>query len=449
MKRLLLIAPVADAGLFGKDFFFRLPGLGLLRVAALTPPGWEVRITDEKVEALDLEQEADLVGITAMTCTAPRAYQVADHFRRRGVPVVLGGMHASALPDEALAHADSVVVGEAEGLWPVLLRDFECGQLRRLYRHENGRPTLDGLPPPNWELYRSKHYLPVHFVETTRGCPLDCEFCAVTTAFGGSFRNRPREEVLAELRALRPFDGWLTLKNCVFFVDDNLISNRAYARGLLERLGEFKLKWFSHASLNIASDPDFLRLCQRTGCIGLFIGFESLSPETLRAVGKHPNRPQDYLEAVRRIHDHGIGLAAAFVFGFDSDDQGVFDRTLDFAVRAKVEVAQFSLLTPYPGTRLYQRLQAEDRLLTRDWSRYDLNHVVYQPKQLSPDQLFAGFCRVLGEAYSWRGIFQRLWGTTAYKNFFYPLNFGFRQGVRRLCRSQAGPLSPAAPPLHP
>jgi len=265
MSELLLIAPLGKAGLVGRDMTFRLPCLGLLRVAALTPPGWDVTIVDEKVEELDLTQSPDLVGITAMTITSQRAYEIADHFRRRGIKVVIGGMHASCLPDEALAHCDSVVVGEAEQLWPAVLADFEGGELKRVYQHQSGLPSLDDLPPADWELYRKKRYLPVHFIETTRGCPLDCEFCAVTNAFGGRYRNRPLDDVLAELRRLRPFDGLLTLKNCVFFVDDNIISNRAYARELLTRLGDFKIQWFSQASMNIANDPESLALCQRSG----------------------------------------------------------------------------------------------------------------------------------------------------------------------------------------
>ena len=434
-KRLLLIAPVASSGLVAKDFNFRLPVLGLLKVAALTPPGWQVTIQDEKVEPLDLAQDADLVGITAMTTVAPRAYEIADHFRRRGVKVIMGGMHASALPDEALEHCDSVVLGEAEELWPGVLRDFEQQSLQRTYRHENGFPSLEHLPRPNWDLYQDKRYLPVHFVETTRGCPLDCEFCAVTTAFGGKYRNRPVEEVVAELRSLRPFEGRFILKNCVFFVDDNIISNRAYARDLLPRLAEFKLKWFSHASMNIAKDAEILQLCQRSGCVGLFIGFETLSADTLRAVGKRTNHPQEYLDVVHRIHDQGIGIDASFVLGLDGDDEGVFDRTLEFVERAKIEITYYSILTPYPGTRLHERLTQEGRILSRDWSLYDTSHVVYQPRSFTPDQLLAGYYRVLKESFSLGTIFQRLWGTTAYKPFFYPMNFGFRHSARALCRA--------------
>jgi radical SAM superfamily enzyme YgiQ (UPF0313 family) len=436
-KRLLLIAPLSSKSLMGGGFFFRMPCLGLLKVAALTPPDWQVTIIDEKVERLPPDQEADLVGITTMTTTAERGYEIADLYRRCGTKVVMGGMHASCLPDEALRHCDSVVVGEAEELWPRLLADFDRQSLEPIYRHPDDLPSLQSLPLPNWALYRKKPYLPVHFVETTRGCPIDCEFCAVTSAFGGRYRNRPQDEVLAELRGLRPFDGWFTLKNCVFFVDDNIISNRAYAREFLARIAEFNLHWFGQASMNIANDPHILDLCRKSGCVGLFLGFETLSPEALAAVGKRVNHPGQYLEVVQRIHDHGIGIDGSFVFGFDTDDAGVFDRTAEFVQKAKLEVAYFSILTPYPGTRLHQRLAAENRLLSQQWSLYDGSHVVFRPKTLTPDALLSGYHRALGEAFSLGSIFQRLWGTTAWKNFFYPMNFGFRQSVRQLARNAA------------
>ncbi len=444
MKRLLLIAPLAPDSLMGGDFFFRFPGLGLLKVAALTPPGWDVVIIDEKVETLDLTQSADLVGITAMTPTAMRGYQIAEHFRARGIPVVMGGMHVSQLPDEALAHADAVVIGEAEGSWPRLVGDLERGQMLRVYRHDSGLPSLAGTPAVNWDLYRDKGYLPVHFVETTRGCPIDCEFCSVTTSFGGRYRSRPQEEVLAELQNRRPFKGLLTLKDCVFFVDDNIVANRAYAREFLGRIADLGLKWFGQASMNIANDDGILRLCQQSGCMGLFIGFESLSPETLESIGKRVNHPDRYLDVIRKIHDHGIGIDASFVFGFDTDDEAVFDRTLEFVVGAKIEVAYFSILTPYPGTRLHERLKASNRLLTENWSLYDGAQVVYRPSRLTPDQLLEGYHRSLTELYRIPTIFKRLWGNKSYKNFFYPMNFGFRQSARRLSRAyRAGAMKMA------
>ena len=420
----------------GGDFFFRMPCLGLLKVAALTPPGWQVRIVDEKIEPLDLMQNADLVGITAMTPTVNRGYQIADRFRARGIKVVMGGMHVSQMPEEALRHCDSVVVGEAEGLWPHLLDDWAQQSLKPVYRHENGLPALENLPAPNWDLYRGKNYLPVHFVETTRGCPIDCEFCAVTTAFGGRYRNRPQEEVLRELHQLKPFEGWLTLKNCVFFVDDNIIANRAYAREFLARIAGLKLKWFGHASVNIANDGDLLELCQKSGCVGLFIGFESLSSDTLRSIGKRVNQPHRYREVIQKIHDHGIGIDASFVFGFDTDTPDVFDQTLEFAQSAKVEVAYFSILTPYPGTRLHARLKAENRLLTDNWSLYDGSRAVHQPALLTPDQLLEGYHRVLKEFYRCSSIIKRLWGARSYKNFFYPMNIGFKLSAHKFRRAQ-------------
>ncbi|MBL9136236.1 MAG: B12-binding domain-containing radical SAM protein [Verrucomicrobiales bacterium] len=445
MKRLLLISPLAAHSLMGGDFFFRMPHLGLLRVAALTPQHWDVHIVDEKVETLDLGQAADLVGITTMTPTAPRAYQLADHFRARGSRVVLGGMHASKMIDEALTHADAVVVGEAEGLWPRVVNDFEHGRLELVYQHDQAWPDLAGLPTPDWNRYREKPYLPVHFVETTRGCPIDCDFCSVTSAFGGRYRNRPLDDVMAELAGLRPFDGLLTLKNCVFFVDDNIVANRAYARQFLTRIADLGLKWFGQASMNIARDDEILRLCQRSGCVGLFVGFESLSEETLRSVGKRVNHPDRYLEVVRRLHDHGIGVDASFVFGFDTDGPEVFDRTLEFAQSAKLDIAYFSILTPYPGTRLHAQFKAQNRLLTEDWSLYDGARVVYRPKQMSPDQLLEGYHAALKELYRLPSIFGRLWGNGSYKNFFYPMNFGFRSSVRKLSAAyRRGELSVAA-----
>ncbi len=433
-KDVLFISPVSKS-LVGKGFYFRMPAFGLLKLASLTPEPWNVTIVDEKVEPLDLNLSPDLVGITTMTATAGRAYELGDYFRQRGVKVVMGGMHVSSVPEEALKHCDSVVVGEAEGLWPTLLADFERGELRPLYCHQNGLPSLAGLPHPDWDLFTGKHYLPVHFVETTRGCPWDCEFCAVTSAFGGTYRSRPSEDVLGELRHRKPFQGRFGLPNSVFFIDDNIVGNRKHARELFEAVTDLNLHWFSHASVSIASDPGMLKLCKKSGCEALLIGFETLSSETMSSIGHKPNRPTNYYDIVARIHDAGIGIDAAFVFGFDSDDEAVFDRTLEFIHKAKIEIPYYSILTPYPGTRLYKRLKQQGRLLTDDWSLYDTSHVVYQPSKLTPRQLLNGYLRVLQESFEWSSILRRLWRTTAWKQFFYPMNFGYRQSIKNMLRT--------------
>jgi radical SAM superfamily enzyme YgiQ (UPF0313 family) len=431
-KDLLLISPLSKS-LVGKGFYFRMPAFGLLKLASITPQSWRVTILDEKVEPLNGAAAPDLVGITTMTATAARAYELAAQFRERGIKVVMGGMHVSSVPDEALKHCDSVVIGEAEGLWPSLLQDFERGELKPIYRHDEC-PSLSGLPHPDWDQFRGKHYLPVHFVETTRGCPWDCEFCAVTTAFGGKYRSRPADDVMAELKSLRPFQGRFQLPNCVFFIDDNIVANPRYARELLARVADLKINWFSHASVNIAKDPELLTLCKKSGCAGLLIGFETLSSETMSSIGHKPNRPANYLEVVNKIHDSGIGIDAAFVFGFDTDDEGVFDRTLDFIHQAKIEIPYFSILTPYPGTRLHRRLQSEGRLLTSDWALYDTSHVVYRPRKISAARLQEGYLRVYRESFAWSSILRRLWGTTSWKQFFYGMNFGYRQSVRSMLR---------------
>ncbi|MFQ5586376.1 MAG: B12-binding domain-containing radical SAM protein [Thermodesulfobacteriota bacterium] len=432
-KRLLLISPLASKSLMGKDFYFRLPTLGLLKVAALTPPEWEIKIIDEKVEPLDLSQDADLVGITAMTPAVNRGYEIADHFRGRGINVVMGGMHPSKMPEEALGHVDSVVIGEAEGLWTTVLEDFKSGSLKRIYRHDS-YPSLDNLNPPDWELYRDKRYLPVHFVETTRGCPHDCDFCSVTNSFGGRFRNRPVDDVISEIEGLQPFEGRFILKNVVFFVDDNIISNRAHARKFLKRIKPYNLKWLGQTSVNIVHDTELVKLMADSGCMGLLVGFETLSNSNLSTVGKNFNHPETYIDVVKKLHDHGIGVDGSFVLGLDDDDEGVFDRTLEFINRAKIDVCYFSILTPYPGTGLHQRLKSEGRIFDFDWSNYTTSNVVYQPKKMSPQKLFDGYYYALKNAYSYPSIFRRLWGVKTKKNFFWPMNFGFRQSVRQSIR---------------
>jgi radical SAM superfamily enzyme YgiQ (UPF0313 family) len=303
--------------------------------------------------------------------------------------------------------------------------------MQRLYRHE-AFPSLTSLGAPDWSLYAGKKYLPFHCVETSRGCPHGCDFCSVTNYFGGCYRTRPPADVEAEIGALRPFEGRFVLKNVVFFVDDNIAGDRAHARALLPRLVPYQLKWVGQASTTIAREDELLALCRQSGCMGLLIGFETLSQEKLKSVRKGFNRPDDYLDAIKKIHDYGIGVSGAFVFGLDGDDPGVFDRTYEFVQKAKVEAPYFSILTPYPGTRLYRQLLSEGRITDWNWSNYNTNNVVYEPRGMTAQQLFDGYFALQNAVHTIPAIVQRFWGTTSKANFWLPMNYGFRRSIRKL-----------------
>ncbi len=398
--KLLLIAPSRSESFMvrGKNVSMS-PPINLAIVAALTPSDWDVEIVDRNVQALDIEAKVDLVGITATTRTAIEAYETADAFRRRGVPVVLGGIHPSTLPEEAAGHATAVVIGEAESTWPQLVRDFQAGKLKRMYRAaELADPAC--IPIPRRDLFKADGYLTLDTVSTTRGCPYACSFCTVSTFFGHTFRLRPLDAVLREIDGL----GAKT----VFFVDDNIVGNPRYAKELFRALIPRKIKWAGQSSLSFARDPELVRLAAASGCMGLFIGFESIDEESLQMVGKKANVVKDYEDAIRRIHQNGIAVFGAFIFGFDQDDESVFERTVQFAQRSKLEGAQFNVLTPYPGTAVFASLEREGRLLTKDWSRYDMTEVVFAPKKMSPETLRQGHDWAWREFYSLPSIIQRL-----------------------------------------
>jgi len=405
--RILLIAP--DPGCIGdrrprirlaKTLF---PPLGLLAVAAATPEDYEVSILDESIRAVRYDEPADLVGITANTASAPRAYEIAGGFRRRAVPVVMGGIHATAMPEEALRYADAVGVGEAEGFWPRLLADFARGRLEQAYRNDDF-PSLDNLPVPRRDLVRRKEYYLWNTLQTSRGCPFRCSFCSVHKFFGGHYRMRPVEQVLEEVRRL-PSDGPL------IFVDDNIFGNRQRAQELVERLLPLGRGWFGQASMDTLQDDDFMRLAGSAGCRMLFVGFESLSSDNLADVNKRFNHPAQIKETVERVHRNGIAVLGAFIVGLDHDDMTVFDKIVALAEDAKLDAIQIAIRIPIPGTDDAERIA--DRIFDPDYSKRDGSHIVFRHPNISPPSLIEqGLQQAYSHLYSRRGIKRRLSGQT-------------------------------------
>jgi radical SAM superfamily enzyme YgiQ (UPF0313 family) len=396
------------------------PPLGLAIVAALTPPQVEVSLTDENVTVIDFQKEVDLVGITALTITAQRAYEIADAFRARGVKVILGGIHPSALPEEAIQHADAVVIGEAEENWPKVIADFKANKLQRMYRSLE-RPSLVNLPIPRRDLFAKGRYYFANTISTTRGCPYACSFCSVTSFFGHTYRRRPVEEILKEIETLNH-------RKPIGFVDDNIFGDPKFAKELLGALIPHKIRWVSQASVTVARDDELLRLAAASGCTALLIGFETLSPENLTVVGKRGNVVDEYETVIRKIHSHGIAIHGFFILGLDADHQDVFARTVRFGQQMRLESAQFAWPVPYPGTAFYESLDKTGRIITKDWSQYESN-VVFEPKLMPREILQQRRDWVWRKFYSlpsiWRrvGIARRnlrdLWAVNLYYRTFW------------------------------
>jgi radical SAM superfamily enzyme YgiQ (UPF0313 family) len=373
--------------------------LTLTTLAALTPPDVEVKITDENVEPIDFDEDVDLVGVTGMVMHASRAYEIADQFRQRNIPVVMGGPHASSLPLEAKEHVDAVVMGEAEDVWGGLIEDLEKGCLKPFYK-AGAFSSMKGMPHPRRDLLHKDAYMTVNCVQTTRGCPHQCDFCHVTHFFGKTYRCRPVEEVVEEVSRL---EG-----DFIVFIDDNIAGNRQYARDLFVRLKPLKKKWASQASMTLTRDPELLKLAAESGCVSLFLGVESLSPENLKEVNKGFNRTHQYVDAMKALHDHDIMIVAGFIFGLDHDDEGVFERTLRFCETNRIELPSFFVLTPLPGTPLFKKMESGGRLQHKDWTKYNGATVVFKPKLMTEETLQRGFNWVCKEAYSWRSILKRV-----------------------------------------
>ena len=425
--KLLLVSPGWPRGRLWGELGFKFPSLSLAAIAAVTLPHWEVALCDENLEGIDFAVQADLVAITAMTPQAPRAYEIAALFKARGAKVVMGGFHASNLPDEALQYVDAVVVGEGETVWPRLLADFERQNLQRHYRPA-GLIDMGTIPMARRDIFTSKKYLLTNTLQTTRGCPFDCEFCSVTAFYGRKYRERPVDDVLVELEVLRKNNAF------AFFVDDNLVADRSYAHSLFNGMKGMGFKWLSHAPIDFARDPELMRAAGEAGCIGMFVGFESLSEEALKAIGKVTNKVPSYLDDARAFRDNGIGILGSFVLGLDGDTPAVFEPILRFCEEARLEAAIFPILTPYPGTAVRARLLAQGRITSNDWRDYDMGHVTFIPSGMTAAELKAGHDWLNSSFYSFPSMYRRIFKLHRSLQVFAPMNFGFRSAIRRTAR---------------
>ena len=428
--RIALISPKGPlyrhrGGIWKKSL--RYQPLTLTTLAALIPQDLphEVALYDEGIVDVPVDLEADVVGITVITGTARRAYELADAYRRRGIVVVLGGPHVTLIPDDAQPHADAVVVGYAEDTWPQLLRDVAAGALQPRYAQAPGL-DLAGRPFARRDLLPGRHFLTNNVFEATRGCVHPCDFCVVPTAWGRRPFQKPVDEVVADIRQ----HGARKL----IFIDLNLIADRAYAVRLFTALIPLRLQWYGLATVLLADDEELLDLAESSGCTGLLMGLESLSVANLKRNHKGFNSPERFLQVVERLHAHRIALQGCFVFGLDEDRPDVFLKTAEFAVQAGIDLPRFAVVTPFPGTPLFTRLEAEGRILTRDWELYDAQHVVFQPRHMSVNELQQGVEAAWKHAYSYAGIWQRIRRSPAPWPVRLGTNLGYRFYANNLSR---------------
>jgi radical SAM superfamily enzyme YgiQ (UPF0313 family) len=428
--RLVLISPKGPlyrhrGGIFRRSL--RYAPLTLTTLAALVPEeiGASIDIVDEGIQDVDAHLTADLVGMTVITGTAPRAYELAGTFRARGIPVVLGGPHVTLMPDEAQQHADAIVVGYAEDTWPEVLRDAAAGRLKPRYVQDPGL-SLAGRPFARRDLLPARRYLTTNVFEATRACIHNCDFCVVPAAWGRRPYQKPVEEVVADIRQ----HGARKL----IFVDLNLIADRDYAARLFEALIPLRVQWYGLSTVLLADDQPLLELTARSGCRGLLFGFESILADNLRESGKGFNRPAHFARVVDRLHAYGIAVYGCFVFGMDHDTPDVFLDTARFTVEAGIDLPRFAIVTPFPGTALHQRLEQEGRILTRNWELYDGQHVVFQPARMSVSELQAGTEAAWRYAYSVPSIARRLRVSPASPWVALAANLGYRHYARNLQR---------------
>ena len=374
------------------------PPLGLATLAGYLSPEDSAEIQDEHVEKLNLNDEPDLVVIQVYITSAKRAYAIADHYRRKGVYVALGGLHVTSLPQEALDHANTIFLGPGEDTWPEFLKDYVNGNPSRVYQSKVR--SLLGMPMIRRDLIKRHLYLVPNSIVVSRGCPHTCDFCYKVAFFEGGkgFYTQRVDQALAEIDRLPG--------RHLYFLDDHLFGDPRFASALFDGMRGMKRLWQAAGTVKSVLAPALLEKAVESGLRSLFVGFETLNRNNLVDQNKYQNLDKDYTAAIRRLHDNGVMINGSFVFGMDDDDGTVFDRTVDWAVTQGIETATFHILTPYPGTALYQRMQAQDRMTSDDWDLFDTRHVVFKPAKMTKENLEEGYWRAYREFYKWGAIFR-------------------------------------------
>lgn len=417
----------ARGGIFKKSL--RYQPLTLTTLAALVPAELDATISlyDEGIQVIPDSIDADLIGLTVITGTAKRAYELSAAFQAQGKTVVLGGPHVTLMPEEAAAHADAICVGYAEDSWPQLLRDYARGELKAAY-YQAPNFSLDRMDMPfaRRDMFDGGQFLTQAVFEATRSCAHDCEFCVAPAAWGRKQYQKPVDWVINDIRQFG--------QKKLIFVDLNLISDKQYARELFTKLIPLNVQWFGLSTVLLAHDTDLMELVARSGCKGLLLGLETVSSESLRDAKKRFNSSVDFKQVIANLHHLGISVQGCFVFGLDHDTPNVFDATVEFALDAGIDLPRFAVLTPFPGTPLYRRLESEQRILTRDWELYDGQHVVFQPRNMSVQELAIGHERAWKQVYSWSSIAKRLWAARNFQPLALTANLGYRFYAHNLHR---------------
>jgi radical SAM superfamily enzyme YgiQ (UPF0313 family) len=400
MKVKMILPALTEA----KSPFFRpikyslFPPLGLATLAGYLPPNAHVDLQDEHVEVLKVDDEPDLVVIQVYITSARRAYALADHYKKKGAHVALGGLHVTSLPEEALRHADTIFIGPGEDTWPAFLRDYAAGRPGRIYRSVTR--TLEGIPRIRRDLIKRHLYLVPNSIVVSRGCPHTCDFCYKVAFFEGgrSFYTQRVDDALTEIERLPG--------RHLYFLDDHLFGDPRFAAALFDGMKGMKRLWQAAGTVKSVLAPGLLEKAVDCGLRSLFVGFETLDSKNLVEQGKYQNLNRDYSAAIRRLQDAGVMINGSFVFGMDEDDESVFDRTVEWAINQGIETATFHILTPYPGTALYKRMAEQKRLFTDDWDLYDTRHVIFQPAKMDPATLEAGYWNAYRNFYKWSSIFR-------------------------------------------